>query len=759
MVDSILIGGNQTGLERDVEPWLLPNGAYPLLENAFIRREKVKRKRGFEFFGRLRRVYSLEVLTQTTSASLVTTITDLLADTAIGVRSNEPNGEIVPGSVVISVADGNPSTWNDATTSGVMSATGGNASDGSINYVSGEIVLNFAIADAGGNAITLTFAYYPTLPVMGIRTRENPLLVNREQTIAFDTSYAYSISGGEWVELPSSSATTWLGNDYQFFYTTNFQLFGNSPSEGVYFIATNFNYNASTPANSDPIRYYNNATWADLLPATTSAQFLLQGRLIIPYKGRLLILNTVEGTQADFGGTNRRYPQRARWSQIGDFTTSTAWRSDISGRGGFIDAPTGEAIVGAEFLKDNLVVYFERSSWLLDYTGDLTLPFIWKRINKELGAEGTFSTWSFDDYAVGVGATGIHICNGSGTTRFDKPIPDEIFKFQNNNNGNDRIYAIRDWWNELLYISYPQSDSFDPNNDDQKFSNRVLVFNYENNTWAKNIDSFTCYGYYQRTSNFTWASATYPWSSASGTWAGEITNQLVPIIMAGNQQGFTFIQNEFPQNEKTLAIQGLSASTVTSANHNLVKDDYIVFEGILGSTGWSENTVYQVTGVTDADNFTINTTFSGTYLGAGTVKVLHNFRIATKRFNPYLKQMLTARVSEVYYFLDRTSHGEFEAQLLINESTSIPMPIFSPFNKARQTRNANIIRTRPEANSNFQRSQEKIWHVQKYSGDAQFLQISITLTDEQMQDIDIQSSDFVMHAILFKVTPSGRLYQ
>lgn len=747
---TLLIGGNQVGLERDLEPWLLPEGAYPILENAYVFRQRVRRKRCFQFFGRLRRVRTAQALGNTDGAGnfSVNIVTQLTLET---------NAEIQPGSITVSVAGGPVETFTEpATPDGTL--VGNQGGTGTINYATGALTLSGTNV---AQAVTITFAYFPSLPVMGLRERENPLLVNREQTIAFDTKYAYTIAGGQWTELASTAATTWNGSDSQFFYTSNFQLFGSAPSEGVYFIATNFNF---TPGGtSDPIRYHNNATWTDLTPILrgfslgpppTGTLYLLQARMLIPYKGRLVALNTVEGDQTDFAGTNTRQPQRARWSQVGDFTTSQAWLDDTPGRGGFIDAPTGEAIVGAEFIKDNLIVYFERSSWLLDYTGDVTLPFIWRRINSELGAEGTFSTWSFDDYAVGVGDVGLHICNGHSTKRFDNPIPDEIFKFQNQNNGPDRIYAVRDYWNELLYVSYPQNDD-----KDQKFPNRVLVYNYRNDSWSKNIDSFTCYGYYQRTSNFTWASATYPWGSATGTWQGEITNTFIPIIMAGNQQGFTLIQNDITNNQQTLTVQAISGSTITSVDHNLVVGDYITFQDLLGVTLTPDVDVYKITSITDSDNFVINATATGTYLGGGTITVLHNFRVATKRINPFLSNRVTVRLEEVNFFLDRTQNGEFLAQLLVNENTSLPLETFSPFNLSRQTREGNIVYTKPEPNSTFQPTQEKIWHTKKYIGNAQFIQLTLTMSDSQMQDVSIQQADFVLHALLFKISPSGRLYQ
>jgi len=87
------------------------------------------------------------------------------------------------------------------------------------------------------------------------------------------------------------------------------------------------------------------------------------------------------------GSTDLVYhPNRIRFSQNGDptiigavaaiapikWTTVGAWASDIPGYGGWIDLPTAEQIVSAEFMKDVLIVNCERSSYKLIYTG---IPF------------------------------------------------------------------------------------------------------------------------------------------------------------------------------------------------------------------------------------------------------------------------------------------------------------------------------------------------------------------------------------------------
>ena len=90
-----------------------------------------------------------------------------------------------------------------------------------INYLTGDLALNFS-ANPGGNVV-ITFSYAYGLPVMGIRTREL-FELNQQDTIAFDTkySYRYSNASSQFVPLASVMPVVWSGTDYQFFYTTNY---------------------------------------------------------------------------------------------------------------------------------------------------------------------------------------------------------------------------------------------------------------------------------------------------------------------------------------------------------------------------------------------------------------------------------------------------------------------------------------------------------------------------------------------------------
>lgn len=160
----VKVTGMTTGLVQEREEFILPNDAYPFLENAFVWRERLKRKKGYELLGRLRRDVNpgggFVTLNQTTTAGTQTIILDVLNDANINVRTTQPNAEIVPGSVTINVGAGT-ATWNDFTSFGTLTPTGGIAAPGTINYATGQIVLNFTGPIGGGTAIQIRAMYSP----------------------------------------------------------------------------------------------------------------------------------------------------------------------------------------------------------------------------------------------------------------------------------------------------------------------------------------------------------------------------------------------------------------------------------------------------------------------------------------------------------------------------------------------------------------------------------------------------------------------
>ena len=87
----------------------------------------------------------------------------------------------------------------------------------------------------------------------------------------------------------------------------------------------------------------------------------------------------------DFLQTKER--EKESFDADGNPIAVDAWRDDIVGKGGFLDIPTNQELTSIGFVRDNLIMYCERSTWKLSYTGNKVQPFQIERVNSELGAE------------------------------------------------------------------------------------------------------------------------------------------------------------------------------------------------------------------------------------------------------------------------------------------------------------------------------------------------------------------------------------
>lgn len=615
-----LIANYQIGVERDLEPWLLPDQAFPTLEDAYLYLGRIKRRNGFDDLGRI----VTEVLAE--AAGTVTTPWTSFSATLA-------NPDISPGSITVTVGAitlTDSGVFGDQTGTLATSPVSGNT--GTINYITGALTLTFSPALGGDTAVTVDYSYYPKNPVMGLRTFEETA-INAETLIGFDTVKANEFFTSDnrfedisYHTLPATNSFSWTGSNSDFFFTNNYAnaFWVTNGTKGF-----QDTWNATVIGKGDGIRWFDASRWTNFLPKVNATDYLMGCLLIFSYRNRLVVLNTIEGTAF---GASTQFRQRARWSQngtpypqhdpLGNVITNpggvtgddSAWLDTQVGKGGFIDAPTQEQIVGAEFFKDTLIVFFERSTWQLRYTGNEVLPFIWERIASEFGVESTFSTIIFEDGILGIGQTGLVYSDGTTTRRFDYIIPNEVFNIHNGNNGVKRVYGIRDYTNQLVYWTFPAAQ------DDPTFPNKVLVYNYLKGAREKIIegsfsffnDSITCFGYYQPQNDTTWASKPIPWESAGFLWNDPQNQSQFPFLCAGNQQGFVITTyNRSPTgNDYTLVITGATTATqceITSASHNFQTGQIIE---IFNINGVSLATVGEASGTALSGS----TTFTGNLL-------------------------------------------------------------------------------------------------------------------------------------------------
>jgi hypothetical protein len=776
-MDRFLIAPINTGLETDLKPWLLPDDAFAQLNNAYVFRGRVKKRFGSRYTGtgwatafdqplysRLR----INIGTTNGSGDLSVTVPGLVF---------EIGQQFSVGTQIFTVFQtGIPAA---------MKATTGTGT-GTFNTTSGAVVIT-------GAAATTIVYYYTDQPVMGF-TQYETLGVNNAPAIAYDTQFAYLFSAGSWVKFGPAPSEQWHGDDTDFFWSANYR--GLTDEDFALFV-TNFHaaLGAPAPTTDDPIWYYDGSVWAHYSDSTTTngytvlrsdESYLLTARIILPFKDRLIALSAIEYDAT--ANENQQFVNRCRYSINGSpFARNTtvvgadtanapyAWLepnqsisitvgaavATATGQGaGFIDAATDEEIVSAEFIKDRLIVYFERSTWELVYTGNQVQPFVWQKINTELGADATFSVVPFDKAVLAIGNVGVHACNGSNVERVDSRIPDQVFQINKRNSGVERVAGVRDYFSEMVYWTFPTGNA-------SKYPNRILVYNYQNGAWAFNDDCITAWGYFEQQDDITWSSTTLTWEEFDASWTSGVVQANFRQVIAGNQQGYVFIVDSgtggVTRNAAVMSVTNMTAVgtliTLKIIDHTLVVGEYISLENLQGVT--LDKVIYKVNSVVDADTITVIGTLTGTYNGGAVVSRVSNIGILSKQWNPYIDKGRNFYLAKIDFCVDRTSNGEVTVDYFPSGSQQSMLTMGNGGTVGTNSNVGNgVLETRPYDPTiyPFEQVQDRLWHPLYFQTDGQTIQIFVYMSEDQITNTSIAWSDFELEALcLYTMPTSARL--
>ena len=727
-----------SGLMKNVKPFLIPDEAFAQLNNAYVFRGRVRKRFGSRWLGDTQLLSRLRINVATTAV-----VSGNLAATIMPGIIWKIGQMFSVGTTIFTVYQANGATL----TTGAATAT--------YNTATGSLVIT-------GNATNPATAvyFYPAEPVMGLVTYENANISN-EPTYAFDTQFAYQYTAG-WERLNGEvvgGAALWSGSNSEFFWGATWS--GANAADKVLYV-TNFN---ETEANF--MRSFFAAQWNNFRPQVSATEYLNSARILVPFKNRLLAFNTWESVVAAPPGTN--YQNRVRYSAIGSPLAANAWRQDIAGNGNGLDCPTTEAVITVEFVKDRLIVFFERSTWELVYTGNQIYPFAWQQINTELGAESTFSVVPFDKVALGVGNVGIHACDGSNVERIDNNIPDVVFAIHNTDSGVERVFGIRDFYVEHVYWTMPSSDQ----SATFPYPNQVLVYNYKAGTWAFNDDSITAFGYFQPQTGILWSSPLVTFSDAVG-WGSGPAIALFRQVVAGNQEGYTFIIDaDIPTNASvlqitniTIAVAGSNILTIACIDHNLREGDYVYFQDITGTGNLNllNDKIFAVLQGPTANAFTISyldsigSIIAGVYSGAGTISRVSRINILTKEYNFYQQDGRNAYISKVDFLVDKTAFGEIQVNYYVS-SSGLTMVEQSDATGTGSLVGTSVLETSPYATVPFENLAERLWHCLYFQGDGEYIQFQLILTDAQMESTEVRISPFELHALCITAQPTSQRLQ
>jgi hypothetical protein len=741
--EKFVVGPYKSGLVTAAKPFYIPEDAFAKLLNAYVWRGRVRKRPG--------------AITVSNTGTEIQRINKSrlrinLGNTTGGGAFNN-GGVAVPGNVwkigqAFSVGDVFFTVYQAAGNMYRTSGVGASTFDTATGMVS----------ITGAPATTAVY-YYPSEPVMGFFNQQVET-INDEPTWAWDTQFAYEFNtvNDGWERLAGETAAgdaRWnstIDNDSAFFWAVNW--YGVLVNQRYQFVTNN------NPAETRYMRYFDPATtqWNSWRPvyqfdplAVAPTLHINAALLIIAFSDRLLIVNTVEEQSV---GPAIRFRNRIRYSKAfaspidNTITNVYPFNSFEPGQGGITDAPTDEAIIGAEFLRDRLIIYFEDSIFeLAQKKQDNVNPFIWRKINTGQGAESTFSTIPFDNHVLAIGRNGVYACAGTSVQRVDSQIPDEVFGIHNDIEGVKRVHGIRDYFTEMAYWTFPNFV------DNPTYPTRILAFNYESNSWAIWSDSITTFGYFQNPT----------------TRGVSISDQaLFRQVIAGNQQGYTFLlERDIPINTAALQITDIdiaSAPTitltvisnnldVTSAEPN--DTDFIKLDNIVGITGLNGK-IYQMQSFPTPNTLTIteNGAVSGTYKGGGTIQRVSRINMLTKDFNPYTPQGRNVYINKVNFLVDNQGGVDPGITLDYYISTSI-LSTVAEAQISGALVGTSVLELAPYTLVPYEATQQQFWHSVYFQMDGEFIQFNVYWTDEQMKKNTISLLDFQLHSMVIHARPES----
>jgi hypothetical protein len=248
----------------------------------------------------------------------------------------------------------------------------------------------------------------------------------------------------------------------------------------------------------------------------------------------------------------------AQWIYFSRPMNPPDFAQDITGHGGSISAPTGDWIQSAQFLRNDIVVFFTNSTWLFRFTGNAFDPYRFIQISNSRSTNAPYGSVSYDQYCTSMGNKGLISCDGINVDRYDINIIDQFLDINFLKFAQcfaQKFDSLNQTW--MLYPSEEQ---------DSQTSDSVIVYNYLENTWAifrPNLglltqdllkkNTLSCLGIGATTRELTWADfgpngifPNYTWSQVDWAWNNNANQSGSPLLLAGDQNGFVYQLNIGP---------------------------------------------------------------------------------------------------------------------------------------------------------------------------------------------------------------------
>jgi hypothetical protein len=447
-----LIAPFVTGIDTDVEPWIAPPDSFQEANNVHVRHGVIEKRPGYRVFAQTKTMSSTLTITGITQAN-----PGVVTVAAIGALVN---GDTVFISGVTGMTQVNNGVY---TVAGIA---------GSTFQLSGVNTSGYGAYVAAGTAQIVSNATDRVMGIYRFLQADNTYV-----TLAFNTTRANRYDGTSNAFVPLDAAPIMSGSATDFIWATNWQ--STDVVNRLYFT----NGKAYDGSTLDGIRYYDGSGTGNFTtafrPSLGGGRTLYGGKLLFVIKQRLVVLNTYEFN----GATTSNFPQRARWCQA---QGPSNWDDLVAGGGGFVDAPTGEQIISARSLQDQLVVFFTNSVWTLRPVSDPALPFRWDKINDFRACDGKMASVGYDRYVIALGVRGITATDGVETRRIDHRI-EEFTTDEVNVDAFTKVFCIRSFANLRWWTLFPPVEETE--------NKSALIYDDESTAFTTYSINMNCLGY------------------------------------------------------------------------------------------------------------------------------------------------------------------------------------------------------------------------------------------------------------------------
>ena len=215
--------------------------------------------------------------------------------------------------------------------------------------------------------------------------------------------------------------------------------------------------------------------------ANASANSVARAKFVIPFAGRMFILNSVEGAT--------KHPQRVTWSRINYAAATTSEWDQVSddSTANSLDAATDEELVDVNFLGDGLVLFFERSIWSVKKTGNFDIPIRFEKLaDAQEIFSSSFSSSSHFGLVWALSRLGFIATDGIQEFELDEVIPRWDSKIDDGD--FPIVFGVKFNRFDEYWLSYSDSGDAAHRNDN------TLVYNYKDKTFYDYKFGFNCAG-------------------------------------------------------------------------------------------------------------------------------------------------------------------------------------------------------------------------------------------------------------------------